>query len=110
MRGLYRIAPPRVDVAELANGVGLIGLEVQHFEVLAFCFVVLAEFGVAECSHEVHLEDFGVLVDHDFQVLQGLLVLVLLNQLFCVGQLLLGVLVHNNKILQRYARSHNKST
>ena len=66
MRGLHRIAPLRVDLAELTNSVGLIGLEVEHFEVLAFCFVVLAELGVAERSHEVHLEELGVLVDHDF--------------------------------------------
>ena len=65
---LYSISSFRIQFAKLSNGIGLIILEVEHFQIFFFCLALFAEFGVAECGHEMHLKEFIIFVYHDFEV------------------------------------------
>jgi hypothetical protein len=98
-----------IDLAKLFEGVGLIGNQIEHLKVGALCLLTLVEFGVAETHHQVDLEDFGVLVGHDFEFVFRLRVVLFLDQLAGSCKALLAVLVHQLFIIGKEDRRINQS-
>ena len=62
----------RINVTEALQSVGFVGNKINDLKIRLLSLLRFVEFGEAEASHEVDLEDLRILIDHNFEYLHGL--------------------------------------
>jgi len=58
------VSPLGVDLAELFEGLGIVGIEIEHLEIGLLGINIFACFLVTEAHHEVNLKYFRIFIAH----------------------------------------------